>query len=153
MPEFGMDRFRRFGPPGIPRPPGAPPMPTPGENRPGGMWPGGSPPDNASAGFGSPVPAAPESPESVERERRFQQIITKETWTFNGKPFHARLVGYADGIAHFKSLDDEHAPVSKRYARRFSDEDISDIIFYAQYKRIPLGNLGRVHAMVLRELV
>lgn len=79
--------------------------------------------------------------ESLMRENRYQQILQKDQWMFNGKPLRGRLIGYEDGIAHFKPADDENGEVVKRYANRFSRQDIADIIFYAQYHRIPLGNL------------
>ena len=88
------------------------------------------------------IGSAPMSPQDATmREGRYQQIVKKEEWTFNGKPLRGRLVGYEDGIAHFQPIDDENAELIKRYANRFSRQDISDIIFYARYNGLPLGNL------------
>lgn len=78
------------------------------------------------------------------REDRYQQVLAKKTWTFNGAPLHGHIVGFKNGIVYIRledSADDE--PPLERYARRFSASDINDILFYARYHGIPTGNLGR----------
>lgn len=75
---------------------------------------------------------------------RYQQVVNKELWTFNGTPLRGKLVGYKEGIAQFKLSDaaESGKPV-ERYANRFSHEDIEDIRFYARYHGIPIGNLQK----------
>ena len=77
-------------------------------------------------------------------ESRYQKVLAKEKWTFNGTPLHGRIVGFKNGIVmiRLKGAADDEPPI-ERYARRFSAADINDILFYARYNKIPTGNLSR----------
>lgn len=73
--------------------------------------------------------------EKEAKRREFERILQKENWTFNGKPFSGRIVGYDDGIARFRTLDaeDDAKPI-RRYAKRFSEDDLMDIRIYALFE-------------------
>lgn len=86
------------------------------------------------------------SPEQATRSQfRYQQIMEKEEWTFNGQKIEGKLIGInEDGIVQIqpKNATAGTKPI-ERYANRFSREDIDDFQFYAQYHGIQIGNLRK----------
>lgn len=86
------------------------------------------------------------SPEdTILREFRYQQILEKEEWTFNGKPFYGKLVGvkdrFKDGVVQFQLKDSDE--VVGRYANRFSSEDFDDIRFYVMHQGYPVNHVKK----------
>ena len=78
------------------------------------------------------------------KESRYQEILAKEVWTFQGQTIRGTIVGYADGIVRIKPKDapDGAVPI-ERYANRFSPQDIEAIRFYAAYHGIPFESSRR----------
>lgn len=102
--------------------------------------PGGSP----SSGRG--VPGDSGSPENTMlREFRYQQILEKEEWTFNGKPLYGKLIGvkdrFKDGVVQFQLKDSDE--VVGRYANRFSTEDFDDIRFYVMHQGYSVNHIKK----------
>lgn len=83
--------------------------------------------------------------EAILSQFRYQQIMEKEEWTFNGQKIEGKLIGISeDGIVQIqlKNATQDAKPI-ERYANRFSREDIDDFQFYAQYHGIQVSNLRK----------
>ncbi|MDR0870496.1 MAG: trypsin-like peptidase domain-containing protein [Planctomycetaceae bacterium] len=144
-------------PPPMQRPPVMPPPPPGLHQRPNpadrfaGRMPFGRGVDNTGDGPPQVRPELTEEQKKMQaemqqraleaRKSRYDKVVAKENWTFNGKPLKGTLVGYDDkeGMAKFK-LKDTGEEV-ERYASRFSLADISDIRTYAMHNGISIRNL------------